>query len=165
MLSGPAVAPSKVPARRRRGSVRVQPVPRELHSSGPHGTSQIREPPHRSATAAELFRRLWGEVVDLVGTAATAALLRRALKHASATQPELAEVVLRREGLEYAWSLPAAWHDPERRDAVEGLRRLVRDDLQPLFRELTGLVIARRLAQVPELVEAGLAGEEANHDP
>jgi len=38
------------------------------------------------------------------------------------------------------------------------------DDLHPLFRELTGLVIARRLAQAPELVEAGLAGEEANDE-
>ncbi len=120
--------------------------------------------PARSASAAELFHRIWGEVVDLVGTAATAALLRRALKRASPKQPELAEVVLRREGLEYAWVLPAAWHDPGRRDAVEHLRRMVRDDLHPLFRELTGPVIARRLAQSPELVEAGLAGEEANDE-
>ncbi len=102
-------------------------------------------------------------MADLVGTAATAALLRRALKRASAKQPELAAVVLRRDGLEYAWALPAAWHDPERLDAVEHLRRMVRDELHPLFRELTGLVIAHRLAHVPELVEAGLAGEEA-HD-
>jgi hypothetical protein len=123
--------------------------------------SASREPPPRSVAAADLFRQLWDEVVDLVGTAATAALLRRALKRASAKRPELAGVVLRREGLEYAWALPAAWHDPKRRDAVEHLRRLVRDDLHPLFRELTGLVIVRRLAQVPELVEAGLAGEEA----
>ncbi len=128
-------------------------------------SSSSRElPPRRPAAAAELFQRLWDEVADLVGTAATAALLRRALKRASVKEPELAAPVLRREGLEYAWALPAAWHDPERRDAVEQLGRLVRDDLHPLFRELTGLVIARRLAQAPELVEAGLAGEEANHE-
>jgi hypothetical protein len=126
-------------------------------------SSRSREPPPRTAAAAELFRQLWDEVADLVGTAATAALLRRALKRASAKQPELSGVVLHREGLEYAWSLPSAWHDPERRDAVEQLRRMAREDLHPLFRDLTGPVIARRLAQVPELVEAGLAGEEA-HD-
>src|SRR5512133_3795378 len=101
--------------------------------------------PRRPAAAAELFQRLWDEVADLVGTAATAALLRRALKRASAKEPELAALVLRREG-------------------VEHLRRLVRDDLHPLFRELTGPVIARRLAQAPDLVEAGLASEEANHE-
>ena len=128
-------------------------------------SSPSREPsPRRSAAAADLFQRLWDEVVDLAGTAATAALLRRALKRASAKQPELGAVVLRREGLEYAWVLPAAWHDPERSDAVEHLRRLVREELHPLFRELTGSVIARRLAQAPELVEAGLAGEEANDE-
>ncbi len=121
-------------------------------------------PPGRRATAAELFQRLWDEVADLVGTAATAALLRRALKRASAKQPELAGVILRREGLEYAWVLPAAWHDPERRDAVTHLRLLVRDDLHPLFRELAGPVIGRRLAQAPELVEAGLAGEEVTDE-
>lgn len=126
--------------------------------------SASRVPPPRRAAAAELFQRLWDEVADLVGTAATAALLRRALKRASARQPELAGLLLRREGLGYAWTFPADWHDPGRRDAVEQLQRLVRDELHPLFRELTGLVIARRLAQSPELVEAGLAGEEASHE-
>jgi hypothetical protein len=122
-------------------------------------------PPGRGATAAELFRLLWDEVADLIGTAATAALLRRALKRASAKQPELAALVLKREGLEYEWVLPGAWHDLDGRDAVRHLRRLVREDLDPLFRELTGPVIARRLAQTPALVEAGLAGEEANDEP
>lgn len=131
----------------------------------PDASSAIRErSPRRSAAAAELFQRLWDEVADLVGTAATAALLRRALKRASAAQPELAAVVLRRDGLEYGWVLPAAWHDPARRDAVENLRRFVCDELHPLFRELTGPVIAGRLARAPELVEAGLAGEGANDE-
>lgn len=129
--------------------------------AGTHASSSSGDPPRRSLAAAELFQRLWDEVADLVGTAATAALLRRALKRATAKEPALAALVLRREGLGYAWVLPAAWHDPTRRDALEHLRRLVRDDLHPLLRELTGPVIARRLAQAPDLVEAGLASEEA----
>ena len=136
---------------------------RELYLTRPHTPPPSREPPPgQTGAAAELFQRLWDEVTDLVGTAATAALLRRALKRASVKHAELAGVVLRREGLTYAWVLPAAWHDPARRDAVELLKQLVRDDLHPLFRELTGLVIQRRLAQSSELVEAGLAGEEAS---
>lgn len=128
-------------------------------------SSPSREPaPHGSVAAAELFQRLWDAVVELIGTAATAALLRRAVKRASAKRPELAAPLLRREGLEYAFVLPTSWQDPERRDAVEQLRRLVREDLHPLFRELAGPVIARRLAQAPELVAAGLAGEEANDE-
>jgi hypothetical protein len=128
----------------------------------PPGNKEPRPGP--SATAADLFQRLWDELADLVGTAATDALLRRALKRAVARQPALGGLVLRREGLTYTWALPAAWRDPERRDAVDDLRRLVRDELHPLLRELTGPVIARRLAQAPELVEAGLAGEEAHHE-
>lgn len=124
-----------------------------------------RKVPRPSLAAAALFRRLWDEIADLVGPAATAALLRRALKRASARQPELAAVVLRRDGLEYVWGLPGAWHDPGRRDAVGHLRRLVQEELHPLLRELTGPVIARRLAQAPELVEAGLAGAEATDEP
>jgi hypothetical protein len=128
-------------------------------------SSGNREPqPGKSPTAAELFQRLWDELAELVGAAATAALLRRAVKRAAVKQPELAALVLRREGLGYAWLLPAPWHELERRDAVEQLRRLVHDELHPLLRELTGAVVARRLAQAPELVEAGLAGEEANDE-
>ncbi len=126
-------------------------------------SSPSRAPPlRRCAAAAELFQRLWDELTDLVGTAVAAALVRRALERGSARQPELAAVGMRREGLEHAWALPAAWHDPERRDAVEHLRRLVRDELHPLFRELTGPVIAGGLARAPVLVEAGLAGGEAD---
>jgi hypothetical protein len=122
------------------------------------------EPQSRQCVAAAtLFQKLWNEVAELVGAAATAALLRRALKRASAKDPELAALGLRREGLAYAWVFPAAWLDAGRGDAVDRLRRLVRDHLHPLFRELTGPVIARRLAQSPELVAAGLAGEEP-HD-
>jgi signal transduction histidine kinase len=126
-------------------------------------SSGNREPqPGKSPTAAELFQRLWDELAELVGAAATAALLRRAVKRAAVKQPELAALVLRREGLGYAWLLPAPWHELERRDAVVQLRRLVHDELHPLLRELTGPVVARRLAQAPELVEAGLAGEEVD---
>jgi hypothetical protein len=123
-----------------------------------------REPAPRRRSAADLFQRLWDELAELVGTAATAALVRRAVKRAAARRPELAAFDLRREGLGYAWVLPEAWRDPERRDAVEQLRRLVHEELHPLFRELTGSVIARRLAQAPELVEAGIAGEEATDE-
>jgi hypothetical protein len=120
-------------------------------------------PHHRGSdelSAAELFGRLWDECVALISTPATAALLRRALKRAAAKVPELAGPVVTRDGLDYSYGLPDSWSDPARRDAVEHLRRLVREDLDPLFRELTGPVISMRLAKVPELVEAGIARDE-----
>ncbi|MGC3998211.1 MAG: hypothetical protein QM767_12315 [Anaeromyxobacter sp.] len=111
-------------------------------------------------SAADLFKRLWDELVALISTPATAALMRRALKRAVPRIPELQGVAVNREGLEYAFVLPAHWRDPARADAVQALRRLVREELEPLFRELTGPVVSRHLARVAELVEAGLAGEE-----
>ncbi len=111
-------------------------------------------------SAASLFQTLWNELVSLLGTPATAALVRRAIKRASARGADPALPDVRREGLEYSYTTPEAWRDAARRDPVDDLRRLVREDLHPLFRELTGPVVARRLARVPELVQAGLADEE-----
>ncbi len=110
--------------------------------------------------AALLFRQLWDALVDLVGTQATAALLRRAIKRAAARSPGAALPNVERQGLDHVYSTPASWQDGSSRDAVDDLRRLAREDLAPLFREFTGPVIERRLAQVPELVAAGIAGEE-----
>lgn len=119
-----------------------------------------RQRSHGDLAAAALFQRIWDELVVLLGTPATAALLRRALKHALAREPRAEMPSVRREGLEYFPTTPESWQSPARLDAVEALRRLVREDLGPVFRELTGPVIARRLARVPELVAAGIAGEE-----
>ncbi len=111
-------------------------------------------------SAAVLFEVLWNELVGLVGTPATAALMRRAAKRAAARSGASDLPVFRREGLEYSYATPDRWQDASRGDALEQLRRLVREDLSPLCRDLTGPVIARRLAHVPELVKAGLAGEK-----
>ncbi len=98
--------------------------------------------------------------MSLVGTPATAALVRRGVKRATARSGDSAWPVVRCEGLEYSFTTPDDWKDPARRDAVDRLRALVREDLDPLFRDLTGPVIARRLSRVPALVGAGLAAEE-----
>lgn len=121
--------------------------------------SQV-QPPPRDASAAELFDRLWSALVELVGTPASAALLRRALKRAEARRPGSPLPEVRREHLDYAIALPPAWNDPSRGEAFEDLRRLAREDLEPLFRELTGPVIAARLARFPELVAAGIVSLE-----
>lgn len=115
---------------------------------------------HGGLAAATLFRSMWEDLVDLVGTPATAALLRRALKRASARAPGAALPRIEQAGLEYRYTVPESWQDASRQDAVEELRRLVRDELEPLFWELTGPVIVRRLAQIPEWVDAGFLDEE-----
>lgn len=120
--------------------------------------SQLHEA-RRTPSAADLFDHLWQATVELVGTPAAAALLRRAVKRAGARRPGAVLPAVERQHLDYAVALPPAWNDPSRPEALEELRRLVREDLDPLFRELTGGVITARLARIPELRAAGIIPE------
>jgi len=110
------------------------------------------------SSAAILFAALWEELADVLGTAATATLLRRAARRALPRCPQLAELAIQRENLEYRYTLPPAW-----KDAAEGtpiaLRELV-TELRPILIEMTGQVVIRHLEQVPGLREL-LAPQEA----
>ena len=103
---------------------------------------------------AALFTLLWDALADVVGTAATATLLRRAARRAAPRCPELAELAISREKLEYRYTLPPAWAG-----GAEGtplaLRELVAE-LRPLLVELTGPVVIRRLERIPELRKRGI---------
>jgi hypothetical protein len=116
-----------------------------------NGTSKVHA--GASPTPAALFTLLWDALVDLLGTASTAALLRRATHRASRVSPELAEVQVVREGLDYRYALPSAWY--VRSAADRALRRLVAE-LLPVLAELTGPVAERHLAQVRALREGGI---------
>jgi len=105
-------------------------------------------------SAAELFALVWEDLCDILGTAATAALLRRAARGAMARCPELGALAIVRAGLEYRYELPADWNDRTSRTPT-ALRELV-DELRALLVELTGSVVVRRLARIPELRERGI---------
>lgn len=114
------------------------------------------------ATAGELFELLWDNLADLMGTGATATLLRRAAKHAAARDPALGGLVIERDGLQYRYELPEAWRRARDDLALAGLRALA-CALRPLLLELTGPVVVNRLARLDPLREAGVfaAEEEA----
>lgn len=105
-------------------------------------------------SVAALFTLLWEALVDVLGTAATATLLRRAARRAAPRYPELTELAIAREKLEYRYTLPPAWAG-----GAEGtplaLSELVAE-LRPLLVELTGPVVVRRLERIPELRERGV---------
>jgi hypothetical protein len=111
-------------------------------------------------TAAELFQLLWDELSGVLGTAATAALLRRAVKRAARSEPALSGLVIERKGLEYAFSLPPSWTSDRTATAPAQLGALVRGELRPLLAELTGPVVIQRLGRVPELARAGFGSED-----
>lgn len=111
-------------------------------------------------TAAELFQLLWDELASVLGTAATAALLRRAVKRAARSEPALAGLAIERKDLEYAFALPPSWSSDRTGAAPAQLGALVRGELRPLLAELTGQVVIQRLGRVPELAKAGFAPED-----
>jgi hypothetical protein len=112
--------------------------------------------------ATELFAIAWDALADILGTAAVAAIVRRAAGRAAAEHPELRELTVSRRNLEYACQLPEAWSRQPERGRV-GLRVLVAE-IGVLLRELTGTVVIGRMEQIPELRSCGLSwrGKVAN---
>lgn len=108
-------------------------------------TTSARTPP---CDPAQLFTQIWLTLTDLLGSAATATLLRRSLRRAALTVPELQRIEITRERFEYRFAIPPAWHQGE--VPPDALRALARE-LQPLLIELTGPVVLNRLRSDPEL--------------
>jgi nucleotide-binding universal stress UspA family protein len=106
------------------------------------------------ATAAALFDSLWESLADLLGTAATATLLRRAIKRASADHAKLPNVIVN-NAIAYEYELPDAWRQPNRPEALEALRALA-GELGRLLVQLTGPVVVRRLQRHREFEKHGI---------
>jgi len=104
-----------------------------------------------SGTASETFDVLWGTLVELLGSPATATLLRRSARRRLGDFPELVELAITRQGFEYTYAVPADWkHANERSNAA--LQALVQD-LCCLLLELTGPVVLRRLKTSSQLAK------------
>jgi hypothetical protein len=111
-------------------------------------------------TAEFLFGQIWDTLADVLGEAATAALLRRSAKRALARLPELSALQIRRDGFAYRYEVPQSWSEPggERTTAVQDLAR----ELYPLLVEMTGEVVVRRLARIQGLENITSSGSEAS---
>ena len=104
-----------------------------------------------SGTPSEIFNVLWVALVEILGSSATATLLRRSAKRRLGDFPELGALAITRKGFEYAYAVPADWkHANKRSDAA--LQALVQD-LCYLLLELTGLVVLHRLKALPQLAK------------
>jgi len=108
------------------------------------------------SSAAELFELLWESLADVLGTAAAATLLRRAIKrtaaHGSSAEPV---VVITRKGPDYEYRLPDTWRQPGNEEAMSALRG-VAVELRMLLIELTGPVVVRRLARLASFRKLGI---------
>jgi hypothetical protein len=107
------------------------------------------------ASAAELFDLLWETLADVLGTAATATLVRRSIKQAMGRTAWVEQVIVTRNGPEYIYRLPEAWKQPGNDEAVDALR-IVAAELRVLLVALTGPVVVARLGQVAALRKWGI---------
>lgn len=107
------------------------------------------------ASAAELFDLLWSTLADVLGTAATATLLRRSIRRAADRTAWSEPLVVARNGLDYTYRLPEAWKRPGNDEAVDALR-IVAAELKLLLIELTGPVVVARLGRLAPLRKWGI---------
>jgi hypothetical protein len=114
-------------------------------------------------TTSALFDLLWGELAEVLGTAATSTLLRRAVKRASVHSSELAELSMYREGLDHKYAVPHGWHG-DTDDTRKALRALIHE-LCPLLVEMTGTVVVRRLQRINEFQRRGLLAAQEEDQP
>jgi hypothetical protein len=108
-----------------------------------------------AASPAELFHLLWESLVDVLGTAAAATLLRRAIKRAASYTSWSEPVIVTKNGLDYQYRLPETWKEPGNEEAVDALR-VVAAELRVLLVELTGSVVIRRLGRLASFREWGI---------
>ncbi|MDB5219641.1 MAG: hypothetical protein JWO86_7568 [Myxococcaceae bacterium] len=107
-------------------------------------------------TSAALFTMAWESLVDMLGSATAATLMRQAASRAALRCPELEDFSVARERLEYRCALPRSWSEPA---PAQGLRELF-IELRAILLALTGPVVVERLRTIPELAESGLFGNQ-----
>jgi hypothetical protein len=108
-----------------------------------------------ATSAAELFDLLWESLADVLGTAATATLVRRALKQVASQTSGSEPVIVTRNGLEYEYRVPETWKQPGNEEAI-GALRAVAVELRVLLVELTGTVVVARLGRLAAFRKSGI---------
>lgn len=105
-------------------------------------------------TAGELFDVLWERLAVLLGTAATATLVRRAAKGAApGTRPT---VVVKHNTLDYEYAVPESWRHAGDVNALCSLRDLSKE-LGVLLGRLTGTIVVDQLEREPRLRRSGIS--------
>ncbi len=129
-----------------------------VEGAGPESDRKGASPAGAELSVAELFGILWDELAELLGSAATATLLRRAARRAARRNPELAELRIERMGLLFGYRCPPGWRATAG-DAPAVLLELVAE-LRPLLVDMTGQIVLQHLEKILELRALLLAAQE-----
>ncbi|MDB4971142.1 MAG: hypothetical protein JWN44_6831 [Myxococcales bacterium] len=111
-----------------------------------------------SCTAEQLFAIVWETMVDVIGTAATATLVRRSSRRISQRNAQIDCVSVNRDGIDFNYTVPEGWRRSGG-DALAALQALAHE-LSPLLVELTGPVLIRRLVASSDLARCHILFEE-----
>jgi hypothetical protein len=101
-----------------------------------------------TATVPAAFASVWRAMAEMLGSAATAAIVRRAARRASAVHPALAQLGVGRKSFTPEYTIPSSWQDPSNGATAAREFQAFLDELAVLLRELTGAVVLRRLARL-----------------
>lgn len=112
----------------------------------------------RTGSAADLFVLLWDTLSKILGTAAAATLISRAVKRAGTSAPALAELSITTKNFTYEYRLPACWREDS--TAATAAFDRVLEELVPLLTALTGHVVVRQIARLEPFSAKGLLMEE-----
>ncbi len=110
----------------------------------------------RDETSHHLFTLVWESLVDLLGSATAATLVRRAAARAAHRAPTLQAFTVVKEHFEYRCVVPPSWSEEDSRHDLGVLCA----ELTGVLTELTGSVVTGRLRGIAELASAGLFQKE-----
>lgn len=99
------------------------------------------------AFPAEAVGAVWTSLAEVVGTAAAAVLLRRAVKRAAAVHPALHELAIEFGEFRYGLRPPESWHAPPDSATVEAVNGLIAA-LCEIVEPLSGDILIRRVDRV-----------------
>jgi len=99
-------------------------------------------------SGAVLFKILWDQLADILGTAATAVVLDRAARRAQTRSHELDGLTISRVDGQFGYVVPPSF--ARGRGPPVALQALL-DELRPLLVELTGQVAVQHLEEAPAL--------------
>jgi hypothetical protein len=109
-------------------------------------------------TPERLFAIVWDTIADVIGTAATATLVRRSAKRMIERNQHLECVAVNRDGIDFQYTVPERWRS-SRGEGLSALRALALE-LSPLLVQLTGPVLIRRLVASSELARCHILFNE-----
>ena len=108
-------------------------------------------------TVSEVFGAIWTELRGTMGSAPTAALLRRAIVISRDSNPCLSNITIEKTSRDYSYNIPQ--EISESPGACDEMDRFI-DTVLSILSQLTGSVLVRQLLENPTIKKVRSKGEQ-----